>query len=676
MSAETVTLADWKKEARYLRKQRDLWRTRFVIACCVFGGLVFAVLSYGIGVSAGRISADPSVRVASDWRKSSMGETAEEERSATVWFNGCSGGFNAVDPERGVARILSCAHGFSTLNAEYDCRNDRGQWFKARCIRKDERHDLAELICWSKYCPLAIPVADANFLPEEYSVCGYPGGVGPTRLSVLTDEKHRQLGHQDGDYRWVLTCADGGHCWYGSSGCPVYADGVQVGVQSHIDQNSGGNMFLCCSQRDLANFVRSSQLTGMQSGLLNLKQVCAKRQQRRARRLERRLQHLQQHVQQAPGAQQQPAGSQPPGAPPGPGAGGPLPAPEPDQPAAAPAPGSGHPAPQPSPVPAPLGPDLHGKLLDVLEAIDGLKRGQNAQGQNIGDIAGALQKFGPLGGQLGDLQAQLEALKSGQPQALQDLEGRVQKFIQSEIAAQRENILSDAKTTFAEQLKQYGLTDVPGALSETAAKVAQDALTQVKNDAVAAVQTEVKGAGVLSLTTLGGTVGLPLLGVAGVLALLWRRQGTAINLQAVTAQLLGHVAKNQNGTSDDGVGGSPPAPLAPPQQPSGSSDNVVNRLLDQIDKLTSKFSSAPPVSSQPVPGTGVFRGPVNTQSILKVPVADPTGDALAQAMANVLKRNPGLSLMDAIPAIQETAQTILNLQRPVQQPVASSFQIG
>ncbi|HEY2252849.1 MAG TPA: serine protease [Planctomycetaceae bacterium] len=75
-----------------------------------------------------------------------------------------------------------------------------------------------------------------------------------------------------------------------------------------------------------------------------------------------------------------------------------------------------------------------------------------------------------------------------------------------------------------------------------------------------------------------------------------------------------------------------------------------------------------PVAAQPQTEPIVSQAAPDRQFV-RVPVADPLGVAMQQAQDSILQQNPGISLVEALPQIQQVAQTILDLRKGfTQQP--------
>lgn len=212
-------------------------------------------------------------------------------------------------------------------------------------------------------------------------------------------------------------------------------------------------------------------------------------------------------------------------------------------------------------------------------------------------------------------------------------------------------------------------------------EAAGNALAAAKPGLLAGLAAVVPGVG-----TILGAGGL---GAAGLAAAGWfLSRATRKNTDALLAQghasaqttsalkdLLGHLLTRAAPTSPAGPldsGGTSAAPT--PQSDSQTfAFGLVEKLLGKV--LSGSAPQSPPAAA----GAFSCPAPASVRStpatIIPVQVADPAGQAFQQAIAQVLQRNPGMSLLNAVPAIQATAQTILDLQRPVQTPVGQNFKL-
>lgn len=256
-----------------LRASRDDWRLkfenreeiftgrlRFHWACAATVILVAAIGGYSVG-SARASSIGPLAAMRSGEAQPAQAD-CPEEMLASVWFNGCSGTVISAGPE--VARIISCGHCFGEVGAQYTVYFCDGSEAPVRCIRRDEAHELSELIVNSKYVLGVCPVPEDETPHGTYTICGYPAGVGPTWHELIPSPA---IATAEGKWRWQFSHKDNGRAWYGSSGCGVFKEGLLVGVQSHIVEDGGaGKTFNCSSHRDLLNFVRTSQRSDCGNG--------------------------------------------------------------------------------------------------------------------------------------------------------------------------------------------------------------------------------------------------------------------------------------------------------------------------------------------------------------------------------------------------------------------------
>lgn len=246
----TLKLAMSAKEAKL--------NSRFHIAVAVAAGIALMVASYWAGgFRAHRAEPVQFTRFV---------ESSSSPRCvlASVWFNGCSG--TVISKGEKYARVISVAHGFANVGDVHWMFHPDGRavWSKVESL--DTAHDLAELICESKFVLGVAPVPEENGADVKinYRICGYPDGVGPTLHSLKSEAAVTTIGDK---WRWRFEHADNGNAWYGSSGCGVFGDDFLVGVESHIWQGDNGHTFYCAAHRDLKQFVETRKRKDCGNGI-------------------------------------------------------------------------------------------------------------------------------------------------------------------------------------------------------------------------------------------------------------------------------------------------------------------------------------------------------------------------------------------------------------------------
>lgn len=244
-----MSIDDWKSAAFDQQDRARKWKGRFFLS--VYAGLVTVLCAAAVTWVVTK-SRTPQSIVTSMPAPSAQ---SPNRVLASVWFNGCSG--VVVSKGEKNARILSCGHAFGTVGSVHEFYLPNGKKGAARVVRIDTAHELSELVCFASdvLAVCQVPEELGVGIAKEFSIVGYPDGVGPTyhklnRPVVATAENKA---------RWAYAHADNGRAWYGSSGCGIFADDYLVGIQSHIDTMDNGKTVYGSPHADLVAFLRTSK---------------------------------------------------------------------------------------------------------------------------------------------------------------------------------------------------------------------------------------------------------------------------------------------------------------------------------------------------------------------------------------------------------------------------------
>jgi hypothetical protein len=134
---------------------------------------------------------------------------------------------------------------------------------------------------------------------------------------------------------------------------------------------------------------------------------------------------------------------------------------------------------------------------------------------------------------------------------------------------------------------------------------------------------------------VGGGIALP--GAGGLAIAGWLVARVLKKHTTVLSAIATHLGRHSRPNAADSSSRPPPAPPS-----------------------TDKSSSLP----QSSPATVAAQHEAPEQTIVEVQVADPLGLAMQQAETSILKNNPSIKLLDALPQIKRVAQTILDLRKP------------
>ena len=215
-------------------------------------------------------------------------------------------------------------------------------------------------------------------------------------------------------------------------------------------------------------------------------------------------------------------------------------------------------------------------------------------------------------------------------------------------AAHHAEIMQEVKTGLAKNTD--GIQGIPSAVANVGKTLGPQLAKDALSDLLPKVEADAPGwlagaAKMLGFNTLLGSAGGPLGLAASAIASAW----------GIGKLLIGRFSSRSKPS---------PAALGPAPTPSTASVSAPAPPAAGAVSPTTPAASAAPQGSV---------SQTNQQTIVPVQVADPLGMAMQQATATVLQNNPGISLLDASPQIQQVAQTILDLRKTVSPKPAQSF---
>lgn len=254
----TNTVQHWREQALYQNQRKNLWKTRFHVAatCCIFLSLALIAAVCALF----RPEREPMPVRPAVVESSPAGPKSQQHILASVYLNGCSGTLISKGPQ--LAQGISCGHcfgGCAVGHTFYVYRAD-GKATMGTLAAIDADHDLALFTVRADFALAVAPIPERMLTGgeiTEYSVVGYPAGIGPSyyRLDFDSVPVEQRTKDDTGMWRWVFH-VDGGRIQGGNSGCGLFVNECLYGVVSHRNVANDGKTLRAAPHRDLVEFVR------------------------------------------------------------------------------------------------------------------------------------------------------------------------------------------------------------------------------------------------------------------------------------------------------------------------------------------------------------------------------------------------------------------------------------